>query len=340
MSSESALYHPHVAVVIPCFRVRDHVLDVVARIGPEVRTIVAVDDACPEGSGELLTTEGRDPRVVVVRLPVNQGVGGAVLAGYRRAVDLGATVIVKIDGDGQMDPRLIPQFIRPIIEGQADYTKGNRFFDLDSLRGMPPVRLLGNAGLSFITKLSSGYWKVMDPTNGYTAIDARVATALPHRKIASRYFFESDMLFRLNTLRAVVWDVPMDATYGDERSNLRVQRVLLEFPLQHLKRFLKRVAYSYFVRDFNAASVQLLGGLCLLATGAAFGLSHWSHYASLGISAPTGTIVLATLQVILGVQFLLGWVTHDMNDCPLHPIASRLLVKRSSDGVDHEDAVG
>lgn len=324
MNSVRPITDPTVAVVIPCYRVSQCILSVVHSIGPEVGRIIIVDDACPEHSGKLVEKQCSDTRVTVVYLPQNVGVGGAVIAGYRKALELGASVIVKLDGDGQMDSALIPQFVAPIISGEADYTKGNRFFHLESLRGMPIVRLLGNAALSFISKLSSGYWKLMDPTNGYTAIDARIAAHLPLHKISSRYFFESDMLFRLNTLQAVVRDIPMDAVYGDERSNLRIRRVLFEFSFQHINRFFKRIFYTYFLRDFNAASLELLSGLVLTLSGALFGLSKWAEYSELGVSAPTGTVLLATIQVILGVQFLLSWVTYDVNNTPMYPISGRL----------------
>lgn len=330
MSSSLAHPNPTVAVVIPCYRVSKHILSVIESIGSEVALIVVVDDACPEGSGQLVQTRCKDPRVVVEFLNTNRGVGGAVLAGYRRAIQEGAGVLVKIDGDGQMNPELILQFVAPILEGKADYTKGNRFFDLESLRGMPALRLIGNAGLSFISKLSSGYWRMMDPTNGYTAIDARVAAVLPHDKIASRYFFESDMLFRLNTLQAVVEDIPMDAIYGDEKSNLKISRVLFEFPVLHLRRFFKRIFYSYFLRNFTAASVELIAGLALMISGLTFGLTNWAHYSQMQIAAPTGTVLLATVQVILGAQLLLAWINYDLNSSPEKPIAGRLYRTRSS----------
>jgi glycosyltransferase involved in cell wall biosynthesis len=315
---------PLIAVVIPCFRVRRKILSVIENVGLEVGLIVVVDDACPEHTGALVEREVSDPRVQVVRLTKNQGVGGAVLAGYQRAVECGATVIVKVDGDGQMDPTLIPRFVAPILNGEADYTKGNRFFNLESLRSMPSVRLIGNAGLSFITKLSTGYWKVMDPTNGFTAIHAHVAKLLPAEKLAKRYFFESDILFRLNTLQAVVWDIPMDSKYEDEESNLRVRRVLLEFPTLHLNRFVKRIFYNYFLRDFNAASLHLVLGISLTLFGAIFGVANWIRYSGEGVFAPTGTVVLATLQLILGVQFLLSWINFDVNSQPLKPLYKRL----------------
>src|SRR5690606_26049650 len=115
-----------------------------------------------------------------------------VMAGYLAATTAGADVIVKMDGDGQMDAAALPQLIGPILRGQADYTKGNRFYDLGQIGRMPRMRILGNAVLSFMTKISSGYWDLFDPTNGYTAIHARVLAKLPLRKISQRYFFETD----------------------------------------------------------------------------------------------------------------------------------------------------
>lgn len=185
----------NVAVVIPSYKVKDHILSVLNRIGPIVSRIYVVDDKCPQGTGKFVAEQCRDPRVAVLFHDVNQGVGGAMITGYRRALADGAEVVVKLDGDGQMDPDLIPTFVSPIERGVADYTKGNRFYAIENLEGMPFVRIFGNTSLSFVNKLSSGYWNVMDPTNGYTAIHASALSALPLSKIEKRYFFESDMLF-------------------------------------------------------------------------------------------------------------------------------------------------
>ena len=200
-----------IAVVIPSYKVKAHILNVISSIGPEVDLIYVVDDKCPQESGNHVLMNNKDERVKVIFNDTNKGVGGAVMNGYQSAIADGAEIIIKIDGDGQMDPSLIVDFIRPIIDGEADYTKGNRFFNLESLASMPKIRLFGNAVLSLMTKLSSGYWNLFDPTNGYTAIHADIAKYLPFEKISNRYFFETDMLFRLNTLKAVVIDIPMEA---------------------------------------------------------------------------------------------------------------------------------
>jgi glycosyltransferase involved in cell wall biosynthesis len=311
-----------IAVVIPCYRVTDRVLDVLRGIGPEVAHIFVVDDACPEGSGKRVRSECTDRRVEVLFHERNQGVGAATMTGYRRALESGAHILVKLDGDGQMDPTLIPRLVAPLVVGDADYAKGNRFYDLGGLIQMPPLRLIGNLFLSFASKMSSGYWNLFDPTNGFTAIHAKIARELPFEKISRRYFFESDMLFRLYLARAVVVDVPMRARYGDERSNLRVIDVAGEFFAKHCLNTTKRIFYTYFLRDFNVASLELLFGTIMLAFGVIFGAIKWSESIATGVPATAGTVVLAALPIIIGIQFLLAFLGFDVGNIPrksLHP---------------------
>lgn len=313
-----------IAVVVPCYRVTRHIRDLVAAIGPEVDVIYCVDDACPEGSGAFIEREVSDPRIRVLRNPSNLGVGGAVMAGYRRAVADGARVIVKIDGDGQMDPALLPAFAAPILRGEADYTKGNRFWDLRQISRMPVLRRVGNLGLSFMAKASTGYWNAFDPTNGYTAIHANVVAHLPLESISQRYFFETDMLFRLNTLRAVVQDVPMDASYGDEVSGLKISRVLGEFAFKHLRNLCKRIFYNYFLRDMPVASLELIAAIGLLTFAAAFGGWHWWLSSITGVAASTGTVMIPSLALVLGVQLALAFISYDVANVPRLPLHPRL----------------
>lgn len=312
------------AVVIPCYRVRSHVLDVIARIGPEVSMIFAVDDACPDGSGNHIRENITDPRVRILFHEKNKGVGGAVMTGYRAAIEAGADVIVKVDGDGQMDPRLIPVIARPVIDGRADYAKGNRFHSIWNVRKMPAIRLFGNAVLSFLTKLSSGYWGVFDPTNGFTAVHAEALRRLEFSNISERYFFESDMLINLGNARAVVCDVPMEALYADEQSNLKIGQVISQFLRKNLKELFKRILYTYFMRDFSMASAQLLAGTLFMVFGCVFGAIGWYHSISTGATASTGTVMIAVLPIILGFQMLLAFLGFDMTNEPKTPIQPQL----------------
>jgi glycosyltransferase involved in cell wall biosynthesis len=312
------------AVVIPSYRVKAHILDVIARIGPEVAMIFVVDDACPDGSGAYVGEQCRDPRVRVLRHEVNRGVGGAMMTGYRAALGAGADIIVKVDGDGQMDPALIPHIARPVLARQADYAKGNRFHSLWNVRRMPRVRLYGNAALSFMTKLSSGYWGIFDPTNGFTAIHAAALERIEFANVSERYFFETDMLINLGNARAVVADVPMEAVYADEVSNLRIRNELWPFLRTHLRELVKRIFYTYFLRDFSPATLQLLIGAIFLLFGTIYGAAEWYRSVSTGEIASTGTVMIAVLPIILGVQLLLNFLAFDMANEPKVPIQPTL----------------
>jgi glycosyltransferase involved in cell wall biosynthesis len=305
-----------IAVVIPAYRVTAHILEVIAEIGPEVSQIFMVDDACPEGSGALVSDKCADKRVKVLSHSENQGVGGAVGTGYRAALDAGADIVVKVDGDGQMDPAMIADLVQPIVDGNADYTKGNRFDSLVGLREMPGIRVLGNGVLSLMSKVSSGYWNVTDPTNGFTAIHRDVLTALPLDMISKRFFFESDMLFRLSILRAVVWDVPMEARFGNEKSNLSVLKALFEFPGKHFVRFHKRLFYNYYLRDMSAASLELPLGAALGWFGFIFGITKFAESVQTQVAATAGTVMLSAVPVILGFQLVLAFLSHDIASVP------------------------
>jgi dolichol-phosphate mannosyltransferase len=304
-----------IAVVIPAYKVSAHIMGVLREIGPEVTRIFVVDDSCPEGSGKL-AAKAKDKRVTVLTHADNQGVGGAVVTGYRAALEAGIDVVVKLDGDGQMDPALILGLVDPILKGKADYTKGNRFDSLTGLRDMPGLRVFGNGALSLMAKVSSGYWNVTDPTNGFTAIHRDVLKALPLDMLSKRFFFESDMLFRLSLAKAVVWDMPMDARYGDEKSNLKVSKALFEFPLKHASNFHKRFFYNYLLRDMTAASLELTFGAILWWFGFIFGLGNFAESLRTGVAATAGTVMLSAVPLILGFQLVLAFLSADIASVP------------------------
>lgn len=320
--------------VIPCYKVKAHILNVLAKTPAWVEGVVCVDDACPEGSGAFIREHATDPRVRVIRLPKNLGVGGATLAGYREAERRGAQVLVKVDGDDQMDLTYAPQMVAPILLGEADYTKGNRITSMSHLQEMPITRVLGNSALSFAAKLSTGYWNIFDPTNGFTAIDAQVAKVVMQKRISQRFFFETDLLYHLGTLRAVVRDVPIPARYADEVSNLRISAIVGPFAFKHVRNFLQRVLGQYFVRDFTVASLELVFGLFLLLFGTGFA-AHYVATRVPGQTASAGVVMAAALPVILGAQLLLQAVNFDVLNVPTRPIHPylRLLARMGrSDG--------
>ena len=313
-----------IAAVIPCFRVKRHILDVLAGVPPLVERIYVVDDGCPEGSGDLVESTCRDPRVRVLRHASNQGVGAATLTGYRAALADRARIVVRLDGDGQMDPALIPRLVAPIEGGEADYAKGNRFFELEGLRAMPRLRLVGNSLLSFASKLSSGYWNIFDPTNGFTAIHAEVLRRIPLDKLAPGFFFESDLLFRLGTLRAVVCDVPLPARYGDEESSLVVRRVALEFARKHAANAAKRIFYNYYLRNFNIASIEIALGVPAVLFGLWIGTTRWIEGSLRNVPQTSGTVMLAALPLLVGIQLVLAFLSYDLSNVPRDVLHRRL----------------
>jgi hypothetical protein len=185
---------------------------------------------------------------------------------------------------------------------------------------MPMVRLLGNSMLSMLNKISSGYWNLMDPTNGYTALSRAAARDIEWWKVARGYFFESDLLFRLNISRAVVQDVPIPARYGQENSSLSVYRAIPRFLLGHLRNFVKRYFYNYLLRDFSVGTVHSLLGSALLLFGVIFGAAAWYQSHQTGQNASVGTVMLATLPIILGFQLLLAALSFDIANVPSKPL--------------------
>jgi dolichol-phosphate mannosyltransferase len=311
----------HVAAVVPAYNVANELGGVLRSMPALFATIVVVDDGSADQTGAIAERYAQiDPRIVVVRHQQNRGVGAAMISGFRTAVNAGADVVVKVDGDGQMPLWLVPQLSEPLLSGEADYVKGNRFRDFQAIRSMPLLRRIGNVSLSFMAKAATGYWRCFDPTNGFLAIRADVLSQLPLQKIDPGYYFETSMLSHLYLIGAVVREVAMPARYAGERSSLSIARVLRQFPGRLLWSFLRRIALKNFVYDFNILSLQLAAGAPLLLAGLIFGGWKWIWYTSHGLAAPTGTVVLPALMIMLGVQLLLSAAHLDLEAVPRDPI--------------------
>lgn len=303
------------AVVIPSYKVAKTIKDVILSITEIIDYIIIVDDKCPDLSGKEAEKLNRK-NIVVLYHEQNEGVGGAVITGYKKALELGCDIIIKVDGDGQMDPQYIENLIEPLVEDKADYTKGNRFKDFAALKSMPKIRILGNSTLSFLVKAASGYWNIMDPTNGFTAIHRKVLKELNLERISKRYFFESDMLMNLSIVDAVVKDISMPAKYGEEKSSLNVNKVFFQFPPRLIKGLIKRICLKYFVYDFNMASVYIMVGLPMFIYSVALGVKEWVDSIATGIPRTAGTIMLVALPIIVSFQMLLQAISIDINSIP------------------------
>jgi glycosyltransferase involved in cell wall biosynthesis len=314
-----------IAAVIPAYRVERDIQNVIFGLPPAVRHIIVVDDDSSDSTVDCVAAAAKkDRRVILIRHRQNEGVGGAVVTGFRKALELGAQIVLKLDGDDQMDPAHIPALLAPLVAGKADYAKGNRFRDFQSLRRMPLIRRLGNMALSFMSKIATGYWNIFDPTNGFFAIRAEVLAKLPFDRLDKRYFFETSMLANLYLLEAFVVDVPIPARYGGEISSLSIRRVLFEFPFKLLVTFFRRIMLKHYFYDFSMMSVYLLVGIPLLLFGLIFGSIKWIDYAGRNVAAPTGTVMLPTLSVLLGIQLLLSAIEIDMNSVPRQPLTEKL----------------
>ena len=320
---------PYIVAVMPAFKSNDHILDVLSRMPDIVSKVIVVDDACPVGTGKLVQTKVKDKRVEVLFNEKNLGVGGAVIVGLKKALETEAEIILKIDSDGQMNPEDISRLIQPLANSEADYSKGNRFNSLDDLQEMPKSRVFGNAVLSLMSKLSTGYWSITDPTNGFFAISRGALEQVNLGKLRQRWFFESDILFRLSIIRAVVADVPIQAKYANEKSNLKIRSVIFEFINRHNINFLKRIFYVYYLREWSVASFELPAGLILTLGGVIAGLNFWTHSSTLGQAATVGQVMLAVLPIILGFQLLLSVLSLDVANEP-----TRVLYAQKSKRVD------
>lgn len=301
---------PFVVAVIPAYRARTTIARVVEKTLDVVDAVIVVDDCCPDRSGEMVEPSDR---LRVLRHDVNRGVGGATKTGMLAALELGADIIVKVDSDDQMDVSRIPEMVRAMARyPEVDLVKGNRFADAMTLQTMPLARLIGNAGLTFLVKFSSGYWTITDPTNGFIAIRADVLRRLRVDALADRYFFEIDLLCELGLRRRVICELEMPAVYAGEHSSLSIPRVLFSFPPRLLWRFLRRLLVNYLIVEINVGSLCGAFGIPLLIAAVLFGGHEWYVSVATGIGRPTGTIVLALLLFVTGFQLTLQALLYDV----------------------------
>ena len=304
-----------IAVIIPAYNVEKHIEQVIRNIPDFVHFVVVVDDGSDDETSEVVKKFKSD-HIHLIEHDNNQGVGKAMLSGYELAYELGADIMVKIDGDDQMDPKYIHSVLTPIINGKADYAKGNRFLHAKQLKLMPLIRRIGNLGLSFLVKLASGYWYIFDPTNGYTALHREAYRLLNKEQIAWDYFFETSMLIQLRRIQAVVKDVPIPAKYGDEESNLSPFKSFFTFTPRLIKHTIQRITFQYFLYDFTAASVYILVGLPSVIFGFIWGLIKWYQSHLTGIVTSTGTTLIAVLPIITGIQFFTSAISLDISSSP------------------------
>jgi glycosyltransferase involved in cell wall biosynthesis len=303
-----------VGVVIPAYN-EERQIDKVLETMPEyVDHVIVVDDGSTDATLEHLHAwEGKmGRRLTVIAQPKNQGVGAAVTAGYRNAIESGVDVIALMAGDGQTDPNDLELIIDPVTSGKADYSKGNRLFTGEAWRRTPHVRYLGNAFLSMLTKIASGYWHVADSQSGFTAISRPAAMALDLDSLWHSYGYPNDLLIQLNIRNLRVADVPTHPRYGvGEKSSMNVFKVMPTVSFLLWRGFLNRLFQKYVVKDFHPLVFFYFFGLAFLIVGLAFGLLQIVLRIVTGGVAIT-SIVLIAMLIIAGLQFLLFAMWFDM----------------------------
>lgn len=314
------MYEDHrIAAVVPAYNEEKLIAKVITTMPDFVDHIVVVDDMSADRTSEVARATG-DPRLVVIRHEKNTGVGGAIITGHRKALELGADVNVVMAGDAQMDPNYLPALLDPIVHDGYGFAKANRFFSTGSYHGMPKHRIFGNIVLSFLTKFASGYWHMFDPQNGYTATRRDVLQRLPMHQLAQRYSYENDVLINLNILRVPARDVPIPAVYGEEVSSIKLSRVGPEISFLLLRGFWRRFLWKYVVHSFSPVALFLIGGALLTLFGTIVGI--WTIIETLGPPAATaGSVILAVAPFLLGMQMLMYALMLDIQESPDRPWA-------------------
>ena len=302
-----------ISVVVPAHNEEKLIGNVLKTIPAFVDHIVVVDDASSDRTGEIVKSKQEgDPRITYVRHPENTGVGGAIATGYKWARDKGIDISVVMAGDAQMDPRDLPSLLNPIADGEVDYAKGNRLFTGKAWRVIPKSRYFGNAILSFLTKIASGYWHIADSQSGYGAIALQVLKAIDLEGIYKRYGMPNDLLVKLNIYHFRVRDVPINPIYGiGEKSGLKIYKVVFTLSFLLLKLFFWRLKEKYVIRDFHPLVLFYLLGFVLTPIGVAFGLYLLIFRLIVGPVEATSAL-FAAFFTISGLQSLFFAMWFDM----------------------------
>jgi glycosyltransferase involved in cell wall biosynthesis len=301
-----------IGVVVPAYKEEDLIRRTLEGMPDYIDSIVVVDDCSPDNTSEVVQEiASRDQRVVLIRHEQNRGVGGAISSGYIwcRENDIDAAVVMA--GDNQMDPADLPALLTPVVEGRADYSKGNRLFTGEAWENIPRIRYLGNAVLSFLTKIASGYWNVADSQTGYTVLNRRGLHLLPLADIYPRYGMPNDFLVTCNIYDLRVIDVPIRPVYADEKSKLKIRRVVFTISALLVRLFFKRMLQKYVIRDFHPLVLFYFLGALLLAADIPMLARFFLRWFSTG-QAPEITLLTIIFLTISGLQLFLFAMLFDM----------------------------
>ncbi len=289
-----------IVAVIPAYNEENLIKKTLHSVPEYIDRIYVIDDCSKDRTVNLIEEE-KDDRIVLIKHKNNQGVGGAIVSGYKAALDDNMDIAVVLAGDNQMDPQYIPKLCKPIIEGIVDYTKGNRLSNPANWKGMSKWRLFGNLILNFLNKIVSGYWSVSDPQNGYTAISKSALQKLDLEKIYKRYAFENDLLVCLNKKNLKVLSVPIPARYGKEKSNIKYPAFIINISFFFIRAFIQRI-YEKYIKNFHPIGYILFFGIGLGIIGFmsfSFNLLSISSFISLEIVSFLCLISAFTYEYII-----------------------------------------
>ncbi len=300
----------YIGVVVPAYNEELLIEETISGIPNYVDRIYVIDDCSTDRTPEIVKTI-TDPRVVSVRHEKNSGVGAAIITGYKLALEDEMDIVAVMAGDNQMDPEQLPRLLMPIIEGRADYTKGNRLLSKEFRSGMSTWRTLGNAMLTMITKIGSGYWHIMDPQNGYAAISRQALEVMNLDSIYPYYGYCNDMLVKLNAFEMRAMDVMIPAVYGRETSSIKYSRYIVKVAPMIFKSFLWRLKTKYVVLDFHPLVLFYLASMVMVPAGVLFGVGIlW--YKIMRWPVSQNFPLLNALILLIGFQFLLFAMLFDM----------------------------
>ena len=303
--------------IIPCYKSKEKAAEVAEETLKYVDKVICVDDNCPYGTHEFIRKKITNENLLIIKNKFNLGVGGAFKKGLAAAIDLGADNIIKVDSDGQMKPELIPLFLEQLKSNKASFVKGNRFTNSHVIIRMPKIRLLGNLSLGFLTKISTGYWELFDPTNGFIAFKTKIIKQVPLHKLDNRFFFETDLLFRMSLIDTFISEIPIDANYDDEESNLNAIKEIPNFLLRHFYLILKRIIYSYFLLDFNPGTFFLLISILFGLISFFLASYHFIYAAMNNTTTDPGIQTLFLALFFISLQFLINFIHYDVSQKPL-----------------------
>ena len=303
-----------IAVVVPAYNEERHIADTVNGVPPFVDYIVVVDDKSLDGTAEVVLGLD-DDRIDFIRHETNTGVGGAISTGHLRALDLGSQVNVVLAGDDQMDPAELPKLLAPIIEDGYGFTKGNRLYSRTSAQGMSAFRIAANMFLTFVNKASSGYWNLVDPQNGYTAVTREALELIPLDRVSQRYEFENDLLIWLNIADVRAKDVSIPARYHSEVSSIRLHRDVPRMLWLLFRGFWRRMWLKYTIWSFSPVALLFFLGIMTLGVGLVAGI--WTTVIALqGTSPSAGTTVLSVVPFFCGFVLLVQALVLDIQASP------------------------